>query len=667
MTITGSIPDTLTEYWTDVYGEATIPWVPPVAEYNYPENLGLRTVEDGDFRWEEVTISLSGVMDGALIDFTVPDSYIVQITPDIGWGNVLGMFGEDEELDLKNPHINAFGPFMISAGTLTDNADGTVTAGLSQAQMTAATIPGFTKYLWRAVPWANNNPGLGGLPEKFDYLSSVNQLNFTVDEIIKETRRAVQTISGTKSPRTNISIEDQNNPTVFVEQTEASWRVFFTIDRSLVQFRIKASDDSGTLVGFHRVSIEYDSFNQEEGHIWNSFDGFGLFASVERLPEENSASLRKRTIDAFANRGGSDYTRLIAGVNRELNIGRVPEGITIKRALNAVGKPTEVIIDIDSTHTRLSVRVPSFIRNDETKRINSYLNKITTDKRIHKIVSIVTERGVEISSSFFEVNDEPEGNEIEFDPSLSGVFRITYEYIEDINYADNPLLGDVSKALNNMMNPSGIHILSADIDPSLSGSEDSLHIYKQSGSINIDFPMFTLGWSRVGLFSISNREWKRSFRDQASMYFNSSFYRYVLELKSQTNIEWGFVVVDKDFWDPLDSPFYGRQALEVPFDIKLSQYSAPIRLPTADGVSDFDAWEAFRMGYYFDKTLLKNYGFPKVAFRSGVGFEKDCFVGLETTTIRAPEDKINLNPVVQLPKGTIDIDQDKISDIIITF
>jgi hypothetical protein len=667
MTITGSITEALPEYWRDIYGEATITWVPPVSNYDYPENVGTRTAFDRTFRWEEVSIDLEDVQDGCLIDFTVPDSYIIQITPDIGWANILGMFGEEEELELQNPHLVSVGPFSIVGGTLTDNADGTVSVTISQADIERATIPGYTKYLWRSVPWADNNPGLGGLPVPFSYISNLDQLDFSVDDIIKETRRAIQTISGTKSSLAIISIENQNNPTVFVEQTEVAWRVYFTIDRPLVQFRIQATDVSGTLVGLHQVSIEYETFNQEDGHVWNSFDGFGLIASVERLPRENNANFSDRIIDSFTNRGGSNYSRLIGGINRELGLNRLDNGILIIRVLNAAGKPVEPVVDIEATHTRISVRAPSFIRTDELKKVDSFLNTITTDKRIHNIITIVSSRSVELPTTKYYITDEPEGNEIEFAPDVSGIYRVTYEYIEDINYDDNPLIGDVCTALNSLTNPAGNTVVSAETDPKLSGSESSRYIYKQSNVISQGSPTIGIGWSRIGLSSISNREWKRSFRDSNSLYFNSQFYKYVLELKSQTNIEWGFVVADKDFWDPLESSLYGRQSLEVPFDIKLSQYSTPIKLPDVAGRDEFDAWEAFRMGYYFDDHILKNYGFPKIAFRSGVGFKKDCFVGIHSISLRAPEDKINQNPVVEIPEDAIDIDPNKISDIIISF
>ena len=118
MTFTGNIPDALPEYWRDIYGEATITWIPPVSVYNYPENVGIRTSLNGDFKWHDVTIPLDDVQDGCLLDFTIPDSYVLQITPDLGWNNILGMFGEDEDLELSNPHIHTFGPFIISAGTL---------------------------------------------------------------------------------------------------------------------------------------------------------------------------------------------------------------------------------------------------------------------------------------------------------------------------------------------------------------------------------------------------------------------------------------------------------------------------------------------------------------------------------------------------------------------
>lgn len=668
MTFTGNVPEALPHYWQDLYGKATITWVPPVTSYNYPENLGIRTALNRDFRWGEVTIDLDDVQEDAVLDFTMPDSYMIQITPDLGWGNVLAMFGEDEELNLNNPHIKSFGPFIMSAGTLTDNGDDTVTATLSEDEIRSVTIAGANKYLWRAVPWADNNAGLGGLPETFQFISNQNDLNFSVDEIIKETRRPIQTVSGTKSVRATISVENENNPTVFVEQTEAVWRVFYTIDRPLVQFRIKAADDSGTIVGFHQVSIEYDTFNQTDGHVWNTFDSFALAASLERLPEEHNQSLRERTIDAFSNRGGSDYFRLITALNRELGLERVRDGLILGRALNPMGEPVESSIDIEAGHTRIGVRADSFIINDEIKKVDPYFHTIFTDKRIDRINNIFTDKGVEIPKAEYEVIDEPEGNEIKFTNAVSGILRVSYGYVEDIKYNEHPLLGDVFVALSRVINPSGIGVVTVEMNSRLSGSEPASALYKISGFITTDFPILEIGWGRAAISSVSNREWKRSFRDSETLYFNSVYYRYVLELKSQTNIEWGFVVADKDFWDPLDSDHYGRQALEFAHDIRLSNYSLPVRAPEDEyGRSSFDPWEAFRMGYYFDRLLIKNTAFPKIVFKSGVGFEKDCVVSVKIINLSAPKDKINQNPIVELPANVLDIDEDAVSNTLISF
>ena len=147
-----------------------------------------------------------------------------------------------------------------------------------------------------------------------------------------------------------------------------------------------------------------------------------------------------------------------------------------------------------------------------------------------------------------------------------------------------------------------------------------------------------------------------------------SFYKYVLELKSKTNIEWGFVVSDKDFWDSVDSELYGITSLELAHDIRLSNYTLPVKTPDAFyGRTFFDPWEAFRMGYYYEGSLIKNNSFPKIVFRSGVGFKKDCVVGVEVVNLAAPKDKINQNPIVELPENAIDIDQNSVSDTLISF
>jgi outer membrane protease len=115
-------------------------------------------------------------------------------------------------------------------------------------------------------------------------------------------------------------------------------------------------------------------------------------------------------------------------------------------------------------------------------------------------------------------------------------------------------------------------------------------------------------------------------------------------LKSHTNIEWGYIIADKDYWDAVDADWYGRDSLPVAFDVKLSNYN--VALPIGHKSSSFDAWEAFRMGYYYEGKLIKNQGFPQQAFKSGVGYKQDCVVSVVSVNISSRDTQINFNPIV---------------------
>lgn len=652
------------EYWRLVYGGGEVQWVPPVVGYNFEENIPLRGRTDLTFRWDEVTIKLEEVGHDWLLDFIVPDSYLIEITPDIGWPNILGMFGEDEDLQLNNPHLQTLGPFSISAGNLTDNMDGTVTAEVAPNQFDRALIDGYRKYLWRAVPFANGVGGLGGLPQKFDYISTVADMSFTVDDIVRETRKPIQVISGTKGPRVSITTQDDNNPVLFIETTETTWRINYTIDRPQVKFKIKATDSSGSAIGFHQVDIEYESFGQFDGHVWNTFDGFGLLASMNRLPDEVNSSFRERIIDAFTAKGTSDYAGLVAGINRELGLTRYTDAISIVRDNNGQTSPSEPTVEVEVLHTRLGIKANSFVIHDETHKIDSYFNSIDLSKRISEIQRIATIQGIDINPRMYKIDTrESTGKRLIFDPSVTGIVSVHYIYIDDITFSDNPLIGDVVASLNSVSTPAGNGVLVATLSAKLSGSERSDSIMKTRRILNKETPIAELGWSAVGLFAIPDQEWKQSFRDNESLYFSSKFYRYILELKSQTNIEWGHIVADKDIWDAVDSTQYGRESLPIATDIKLSHYTVPIDLAQLT----FDPWESFRMGYYFDGILIRNVGYPKQAFRSGVGFTKDCAVGVTFINISSAESIVNQSPIVQSPADVFEQDVDAINDIILDF
>ena len=148
------------------------------------------------------------------------------------------------------------------------------------------------------------------------------------------------------------------------------------------------------------------------------------------------------------------------------------------------------------------------------------------------------------------------------------------------------------------------------------------------------------------------------------MFFNSKFYTSVLELKSKTNIEWGFVIADKDFWDSVDSDNYGRDSLPLALDIPISNFVTPIS-KKANSATKFDPWESYKMGYYFESTLITNTGFPRSSFRSGVGGKLDCNVSANTFSVSEESSKVNLNPIVFNPVDSLSVTIDDIQDIII--
>jgi len=658
MTTTGN---KLPEYWSSLYGDSTIDWVPPVTNYLYAENLSQRGINNTTFRWEEVRIDLLVVQTGAVLDFVMPDSYLLQITPDIGWHDTLAMLGESDDPSINNSHLKSLGPYSISNGTLQDNGDNSVQVSLTVADINRAIPDGYDKYLWRAVPWANGNPGLGGLPSSFKWISTVDQFEFSIDQIQKETKNPLQVISGTKSSRVTISVNSSNTPTVFIEQSDTVWKVVFNIDRPNIKFKIIATDDGGSAVATYPVDIKYAPSAQYSSHVWNPFDSFGLLAGISRLPEESNYLFRERITDAFARRGDSSYTGLVNSINRELGLSRKDTALTFSMIRN-FGQPVEQSLSIFTSHTMMSISAASFIYYEELQKIDSYRNTLTTSSKIKEIISIKTLSNTVIPvSKYFIVNDSY-NNKIHIDSVYSGLVKVTYRYLVDYIYNEYKTVGDIIFAVNNLKNINGDKVLIVTLDSTMSSSEFSKYIYKGGIELNKDNITGFIGWSRIGLFSISDEEFKQSFIDENSMYFNSEFYQYVLELKSKTNIEWGFVVCDKDYWDSIDAEWYGRDSLPLALDVKISKYITVV--PISKHSEKFDAWEAFRMNYYFDNNLIKNIGFPQSSFKSGVGYKTDCAVFFFNNTVSSSQTRINFNPITTSSEDILDFSELPNSNII---
>ena len=645
-----------TEYASDVYGDATIGWVPPVTNYNYPDNVMKRGPSDGTFTWEEVQIELENVTSGALIEFLMPDSYLVQMTPDLGWQDKLAMFGDNNDLGLQNPHLKSAGPFSISDGTLTDNGDGSVTLNLSSSDFLNIATKGFEKHYWRAIPFADGNPGLGGFPTKFLYVSDRTQLDFTVDNIIKETKRAVQTITGKKGNRVTISIENEDNPTIFIEQSNTDWKISFSIDRPKVSFRIVATDSGGGIVGYHKVDISYEAFSQFSGHVWNSFDGFALLVGLTRLPGETNAQLKARITDAYQNKPGSNFSGLVSSINRELGFDRLDTGLVLERSQNKYNLALNNFIEIYTTQTRLCLYAPSFVK-EEIVLVDEYDNILNTQKRIYEVLSIKTERDSEIKNYSWNLIEDETGRKIKM--HSPGTYKIEYRYKEDLDFATYPTVSDIKSAINNLTSPSNEKVISASLSKEMSGSERSDRLYLGYGLINSENPSLEIGWSIISLKSVADEEWKRSFEDAKGAYFNSKFYHYAKELKMQTNVEWGSVVADEDVWDAVGEQ-YGSAFLPMIYDQCISDWRLPVEIY---GKLSFDPWDAFRKNYYYGGKTIKNLGLDKRLFVSGVGFTKDCMTSVKMINLTPDDGKINLNPHISKSESFIDLNEDLINSI----
>jgi hypothetical protein len=679
------------EYYRNIYGSGEVAWIPPVANYSYDTNVGYRGINDYEFRWEEVEIPLEHVQSGALLNFVMPDQYMLQVTPDIGWHDELSMFGENDDDHLHNPHLKNIGPLSIENGTLTDNGDNSVTISVDYTLIGSGNTlenyvsTSYKKHLWRAVPYANGNPALGGLPQSFEWVGQEEQIDFKITPIITEKSKMIQSIAGTKGSRVTVGYESEDNLDIIIKQENDTWILYFPINRSNANFIITATD-SGGYVYRRSISLHYSHYKQESGHVWNPFDSFGLLAGLDRLPNEHNLSFKTRIADAFVRKGGPHYKGLIDGTTRELGLDKILDGIIIdinSYAYSPTALSTETItfekfVELTFLDARVDIRGESFIIEEERQKLDEYNSRIVLTKRIANISQIITESGAEIPQSDYKLfvrEGYTEGTEITINPKYSGTVLVTYSYYESLLYKDYKTLGELNVAINAIKNARDQQIVVAKLSSKLTGAEPTKYLTKVILLVDRrSLPGGTsVTWSPLGLNAISNHDWKWSFANTNNMFFSSSFYEYVKELKSKTNVEWGYVVADEDYWDAVDADWYGHDSLPFVFDVPISSYSTDVssRFDSKKSIgtslaptANFDSLEAFRMAYTYNGERITNKGYSAKAFRSGVGYIKDCVTSVYETTLKASEEnKVNLNPVVYNHKDIIDLPSDLVDNI----
>jgi len=565
----------------------------------------------------------------AFTDVIVPTGYLIQITPDLGWHDTLSMFGErNNEI---NPHLTTLGPYTVEQENLIDNTDGSITAFLSEDEMQKATNENFRSYLWRAIALGPNTIGEGGLPRRFTYVGKIFDSEFTINKV-EDSESIIKVITGTKGQRMSVLVDEEANHPGLEYPTANSWKLTILMDVEYKKLAIRGQDQGGGVTSVRYLELKSNAVSVSERPLWNIFDDFAALLDIQRLPDEDNYKLIDRVKDAVNNPGAPYYEGVLNSSTRELGIKKESAGITLGISKNYIPYNLRAVAVVTSIGVLL--RTDDLITTELV-----YLDPITLKATVSypiydNPIIIESEYGEKIDDNdidFYGVDSEnPDLYSIKIaDEKTAGkLLKITYPYFRLYKYIDYPYLGQLLLAINQFTDSLNREVITATIDPQLSGSENSDGLLLGEYPITVDSSV-DIAWAAIVLRRISDRLFRDSYKDDNENLRKTRFYSFIKELKSNTNIEWGSLRSDRAYWDAANNKDLGFDHLETRCDPSIVQYTSNDII--LDSIHAHGRGLSGYSGEKIDNTIL-NYN----SFIPGVAHTFDLEPSVYITQSKAP-------------------------------
>lgn len=566
----------------------------------------------------------------AFIDYIVPTGYVVQITPDLGWHDVNSMFNS---ATLQNPHLITLGPFAPELANLTDNLDNTVTATVDEEVFTSSLSSNFKKYLWRTLPITPNGQlGAAGLPQRFEYVGSIIDALFSVDQVLNEDTSSTKVILGTKSSTMHILVDGKENYPGLTYPTSTSWKLEINLQSTMRTVTVQGIDTTGSTTSVRDIKLVNKLYEKNTQALWNVFDEHGLIAGVERLPQETNYNYSTRIKDSYSSRSGPNFSGIVNGATRELNLKKLKEAIKIKIFKNQNNIPATTSIQIEVTAYSIRIHDTSFIITE--KLLLDPVHETVDLTYLPKEVPIFAKstQAADIKLSSIELSTFEGTNRIAYRAKMPGVssefVELTYQYFVELLFKDYALLSDLIGAINNIKIVNQ-KLVEATISPLLSGNESTLGLYITALTLS-STELGHLAWSPIYLKKMTDKGYKDYYlTSPTDTLKNTDYYSYVKELKNNTKVFWGAIESDRDRWDAADSKNLGMESIPTLFDPPLSKI-----LGKKDGaqvqIEPIVAWGRNYQG--FDIEMMTNNGLTSNLFQPGVAHTKDLMPGIYFTT-----------------------------------
>lgn len=662
----------------------------PVIPTSYNELI--RSYSTRDFSWNAVQANPIETDSGAVgipVAGEYADSYILEITPNLGWVTKEELFEPYllDQSDAGNALLRRFTNLKVGDGltssTIADTpADARLIYTVPQVDFIKLIDPKYKEYLWRVV--AARADGIEGFPsviQRFIARVEIVDLDWTIDPIDEPVNALTISLGGSKAPNIS-SIEINNSTRNTTVHSSTRWSAEIAITGNNNEIIARAVDTKGNASVYKILNIEASKSDQSYQAVWNTFDEFGLLVDTNRIPQETNTGYRDRLLDAYTHRAGPRYKGLVNGVTRELGLSYNDTGIVVLPAAGQYSKEDAPGIFITNGHQYMQVDSDLFVNTREHHTLDPWDWSITLDNTpIEDNLIIESPIGKEIKSRNRWVVDRDKSKVVFRNNDLiNAPIYATYRYAERFNKTSKTIQ-DVVNWLNALAK-NGESVVSASVDSALdtSTSASYLALFPRTVVTRNNYPTFGDGtnlglpirWSNFYIRSLNDTEFLDGHLNSMNNHFGTDIERWAHLLQSMVHTQWGFAVADRNVWADPENPLIGVVSLPTTYDPHLAHWEGTNPV----GSVQYTTPQAHGLNYLSmtDGSDLKYKGIPSAMVKSGIGDSKDLLVkvisekasqivqsqGEIITTIRAQvttstdsEGNLIVNTGGELPEGGI--------------
>lgn len=626
-------------------------------------NSTTRSYEDLTFYWQNSFANMIETNSGAVgipISAESAASYILQITPDLGkenWDDNFEPFIIDQQLK-SNPLLKQYDSLVVGSNVNSDHKYETplkqkLSYTIPYIDMVELVNGEYPKYLWRVVAVAEN--GSLGFPSPVQYFEPrtiVFDYSWSIDRYDQIVNGISTTVAGTKSPEiSNIEINGSTKNTSILSPTR--WSAEVPIHNVSEKLLVRAINNKGVRSAYKVLTIKINTSEQKYNQFYNIFDQFGFMLGLERIPEENNINYKRRLLDVYRHRSGTNYLPLLNAVIRELDISFDDQAIVLRPNASFVRDYPSSSLSVSSDTKNLHVMSDLFFVKHEMHHIDSYdwsikLKKFSIDSDL--IVESPVGNKIPSKGNWYSEKDK-----IVFKNKnlLGEPIYVSYGYAETLPKKGKKVKDGLDYLTNISINNTKLFSVITGSTVDTGSNIDYMQKFSDAAvidSIGLDNGLnevtgLAIKWANCNIEDLSNQDFQDSFLNSHNNLFGTTINSYADNLSAIFKMQWGTAVADRSVWQTENNESNGSVSLPTNYDFIYGYWHQA----NSGFTTHFSSNQAY--GYAYKNTVngsdLYYVGIESDKIKSGVGYNTDLLVKIDSRSTRQLRvfDKLQSNTI----------------------